>query len=83
MVCRGARNLWVAAGELDGDGSLTKVGTHGEVGNSGDHGDGSGNIMEDAMGARLGEGKADKDEGRDGHNGSDSLRGSVSSCCEQ
>lgn len=48
------RHLRVAADELNSNTSPTKVRSHGEVSNRGDHSDGSSDVVEDAVLARLG-----------------------------
>ena len=68
-----ARDLGVAADELDLDTGLTEVGAHGEVGNSGDHGNGGGNVVEDTTATRLGEGETGEDHGGDEHHRADGL----------
>ena len=66
-------DLGVASAELDRDACLPKIGTHGEIGNGGHHGDGRGDVMEDPVATRFGEGKTDEGECADGHNGTDGL----------
>lgn len=63
-----AGNDRLASNELDIDGSPAQVGSHGEVGNGGDHGDSCGDVVEDTVLARLGQAKADEDKGANGHN---------------
>jgi len=58
----------VGSGELDIDRGPAEVGSHGEVGNSGDHGDGSSDVVEDAVLARLGHAQAQEDKGGSSHN---------------
>jgi len=67
-------NLRVVANELDGNASPSKVGSHGEVGNGRDHGDHGGDVVEDTVLTRLGEGKAHEGDGRSDH---DSRHGPV------
>lgn len=71
-----AGNFGVTSYVFDMDGSPAKVGTHGEVGDGSDHGDGSGDVMKDAVRATLGETHADEDQGGYGHDGGDSLSSS-------
>ena len=59
------------AQELDGDGSLTKVGTHGKVGYRSHEGNGRGDIVEDAMRARFRETQTHEDERGQGHDRAD------------
>ena len=65
-------NARVAALELDSNAGPAKVRCHGEVCNGGDHGDRGGDVVEDAVLARLGGGKTDEGHGRDHHDGRDS-----------
>jgi hypothetical protein len=58
--------------ELDIDGGPAKVGGHGEVGNSGDHSNGSSHVVEDTVLARLGHTETQEDKGRSSHDGADS-----------
>lgn len=73
LVVGGAGNLGIASLELDGDGSLTEVGAHGEICDGSDQSDCSGDVVEDTVVAGPGEGQANDDEGCDGHDGSDRL----------
>lgn len=66
-------DAWVAPRELDCNRSETEVGAHCEIGDRGHHGDQGCDVVEDAVGTRLGEGKADEDEGGKGHDGADGL----------
>ena len=59
------------AEELDIDGCLAQVGSHGEVRYGGDEGDGGGDVVEDAVGAGFGEAETQEDKGGDGHDGAD------------
>ena len=68
-----ARHLGVASDELRLDTSLSQVGTHSEIGDSCDHSDRSGDVMEDAVGTRLGERQASESEGRNKHHRADGL----------
>ena len=43
-----AGNLGVASRKLDSDGSVAQVGCHGKVGDRGNEGDGSSDVVEDA-----------------------------------
>lgn len=54
-LTEGAGNLGVGAYEFRADASLSQVGAHGEVSYAGDQGDSSGDVMEEAVCARLGE----------------------------
>ena len=54
-LTKGAGNLGVGTDEFRTDASLSQIGTHGEVGNTGDQSDGSGNVVEEAMCTRHGE----------------------------
>lgn len=74
----GTVDLPVGALKLDADGGEAQVGAHGEVGNGCDQGDGGGDVVEDAVGARFGECESPEDEGRDKHDCSDGL--SLVSC---
>jgi hypothetical protein len=62
-----ATNNGVAALVLDANGSESEVGTHGEVGNGSDKDNSSGDVVEDAVAARLALTEADEDEAGDGH----------------
>lgn len=62
----------VVAHELNIDRGPTKVGGHGEVGDSGDHGNGSGDVVEDTVLARLGDTQTKEDEGASSHDSADS-----------
>lgn len=73
-----AANFGIGTDELDGDGCLSQIGAHGEVGDGGHQGDGSGDVVKDALRTRLGEGEADKGQGGHEHDGGDSLWASVS-----
>jgi len=68
-----AGHFGVTSHKLDTDWRPAKVGTHGEVGDGSDHGDGGGDVVEDTVCAALGETHADEDHGGYGHHGSDSL----------
>lgn len=57
--------------ELDNNRGLTEVRAHREVGDGGDHGDGSGDVVEEAVRARLGERQAHEGEGGSTHDGAD------------
>jgi len=59
----------VVARELDINRRPAQVGAHGEVRDRSDHGDGGGDIVEDAVVAGLGKGEAYEGEGRAGHDG--------------
>ena len=62
-------DLGVTADEFDRDGSLAETGAHGEVCNGGHEGDGGGNVMEDTVTTRLGEGQAHEGERGGRHDG--------------
>jgi hypothetical protein len=62
----------VRSAELNIDGGPAEVGSHREVGNSGDHGDGSGDVVEDTVLTRLGHTQAQEDEGGSSHGSADS-----------
>jgi hypothetical protein len=64
-------NLGVVADELDGNAGPAKVGGHGEVGDGGNHGDHGGDVVEDTVLTRLGEGKTHEGNGRRDHDGGD------------
>lgn len=64
-----ATDLWVVADEFDWDAGLAKVGAHAEVGDGGDQGDTGGDVMEQTMRTRPGEGQAHEDERCHGHDG--------------
>lgn len=53
-------NLRVVANEFDGNASPAKVGSHGEVGDCCDHGDGCRNVVEDTLLAGLGGGESNE-----------------------
>jgi hypothetical protein len=61
------RNLRVAADELNGNAGPAKVRSHGEISNRCHHSDGCGDVVEDAVLARLGGCKSNKGEGRSHH----------------
>lgn len=63
-------DLGVAAAELNVDRGPAKVGSHGEVGNGGGHGNSGSDVMENTMLTRLGNSKTGEDEGRQGHDSS-------------
>ena len=69
----GTMNLAVGTHELHGDRCKAQVRCHGEVGNGCDQGNSGGDVVEDTVGARLGERETPKDERRDKHNRGDSL----------
>ena len=54
-LTKGAGNLGVGTDELRTNASLSQIGAHGEVSDTGDHGDSSGNVMKETVCARLGE----------------------------
>jgi hypothetical protein len=58
--------------ELDIDRGPAKVGSHREVGDSGDHSDGSSHVVEDTVLTRLGHTETQEDKGRSSHDGADS-----------
>jgi len=60
------------ANELNADWGPAKVRTHGEIGDGGDHGNTSSNVVEKTVLAWLGPGKTDEGESCDGHDGADS-----------
>ena len=72
-----AGNLGIGTYKFRTNASLSQVGTHGEVSNTSDHGDRSGDVVEEPMGARLSEGKAHECNGGGEHHGADRL-GSIS-----
>lgn len=49
------------------NGSPTQVRAHAEIGNGGNHGDGGGDVVEDAVGARFRGRKSDETKGRGAH----------------
>lgn len=53
--------------EFNIDRGPAEVGSHGEVGNSGDHSDGSSDVVKNTVLARLGHAETQEDEGRGGH----------------
>lgn len=55
--------------KLDDNRGLAQVGSHGEIGNGSNHGDGGGDVVEDPVRSGFGEGHADEHEGRGGHEG--------------
>ena len=74
-----ARNLGVVVSdEFHLNASLAKIGAHGEIGNGSDHGDGSSDVVEHAVGARLGKGETGKDQSRGEHHGANRLHQMVS-----
>lgn len=54
-LTKGAGNLGIGTDELRANASLSQVGAHGEIGDAGDHGDSSGDVVEEAVCARFGE----------------------------
>lgn len=68
-----ARDLGISSNELRLDTSLSQIGTHSKVCDRSDHGDRSGDVVEETVRARLGERHASEDEGRDEHHGADGL----------
>lgn len=69
-----ASNLRVGADEFGVDGSPAEVGSHAEIGNGRDQGDGSGDVVEDAVGTRPPERQGEEDEGGKGHQGTYGLQ---------
>ena len=67
------RDLRVTSHVFRLDASLSKICSHCKVCDGGDHGDGGGDIMEDAVGTRLAVGETDKDQCRHEHCRADSL----------
>ena len=59
--------------ELGLDTRLTEIGAHGEVSDRSDHGDGSGDVVEDSVRAWLGIRQAHEDQSRREHDCADSL----------
>lgn len=59
--------------KLDRDRCLSEIGTHWEVRDRGDQGDGSCDIVENAMRTRLGEGQTDYGQCWDEHNSTNGL----------
>lgn len=66
-----ARDLRVGASEFDLDGGPAEVGAHTEVGDRCDEGDGSSQVVEEALRAVLARSQAHEGEGRHAHNGAD------------
>jgi len=64
-------DLWVVTDEFDWDTGLTEVGAHAEVGDGSDQGDSGGDIMEETVGTRPGEGQAHEGERCNDHDGAD------------
>ena len=54
-LTQGAGDLGVGADEFRANASLSQVRAHGEISDTGDHGDSSSNVVEEAVRARLGE----------------------------
>lgn len=54
-LTKGAGDLGVGTNEFGANASLSQVGAHGEVGDSGDHSNGGGDVVEEAVCARLAE----------------------------
>ena len=54
-LTKSAGNLGVGTDEFRANASLSQVGAHGEVSDTGDHGDSSGDVVEETVWARLGE----------------------------
>lgn len=67
------RHLRIGTHILYANGCKAQVRAHGEVGNGGDQGDGSGDVVEDTLSTWLGESQTPEDEGRGKHHGSDGL----------
>lgn len=65
-------NFRVVSLEFDVDGGPAEVGGHREVGDSSDHGDGSSDVVEDTVLARLGDTETQEDKGGHGHDCTDS-----------
>jgi len=63
-------HLGVVADELDGNTGPAKVGSHGKVRDGGNHGDHGGDVVEDTVLTRLGEGKTHEGDGRSDHDSS-------------
>ena len=61
----------VGPGKLDLNSGPAQIGAHAKVSNGGDHGNGGRDVVEDAVGARLGKGHAHEDQGSHGHDGGD------------
>ncbi len=68
-----ASHLGIGTHELGLDGSPSEIGTHGEISDGSDHGDGGGDVVEHTVVAWLGEAMGDEGNGRDRHHGCDSL----------
>jgi len=66
-------HLGIASHELRLDTSLAQISAHGEVGDSGHHGDRGGDVVEDTVSARDGVGHAHEDEGGGEHHSADGL----------
>jgi hypothetical protein len=49
--------------------NLAQVGSHAEIGNGGNHGDGGSDVVEDAVRPWFGEGHANEEDGRSHHDG--------------
>ena len=70
---KGAVNLGVGTHELRFNARLPQVGAHGEIGDAGNHGDSGGDVVEETVCTRLGEGEAHEGDGRDNHHSADGL----------
>lgn len=68
-----ARDLGTGSDELRLDTRLSQVGAHSEIGDSCNHGDRSGDVVEDTVGTGLSEGQASESDGRNEHHRADGL----------
>ena len=72
-LSKGARNLRIGTDELWTNTRLAQIGAHGEISDGGDHGDTGGDVVEETVCARLGEGEANEGESGDNHHSANSL----------
>ena len=83
-----ATDYWVGASKLDRYGREAKVRCHGEVRNRRDHKKTSRDVVENAVGGRLGQGVTEDSDPANGHHGGDSpipvatANGNSNVCCQ-
>ena len=70
---KGARDLGIGPDKFGTNASLSQVGAHGEVSDTSDQGNSSGNVVEESVCAGLRERQAHEDDGRNDHDSADGL----------